>query len=368
MALEKNAKHLKEIFMKIMQIVGARPQFVKLAPLSRLAREKHHEVIVHSGQHYDHQMNEVFFSDLGIAEPDHHLGAGNTQDLGQIAHIITSLEPVLKAESPDIVIVYGDTNTTLAAALVSARMGYPVAHVEAGLRSFNSSMPEETNRILTDHLADILFVPTQTALANAANEGLAGKCHVVGDIMVDSLQLGIALAEELPAEPLDRDQSPYWLLTLHRPYNVDDQSNLRGILDGLDSLGHRIVFPVHPRTAKMIAADAPSSWKHIELIGPQSYLRFLRLMNGARMVITDSGGIQKEAYVLKRPCITLRTETEWTETIASGWNLLLPPGSDAFPTAIKGFFPPDEHPNLYGSEVSHAILSVLEDWYTKHRK
>ncbi len=351
--------------MKIMQIVGARPQFVKLAPLSRLVREKHREVIVHSGQHYDQQMNEVFFQELGIAAPDHHLEAGNTQDLYQIADILTKLEPVMKAEAPDVVIVYGDTNTTLAAALVAARMGYPVAHVEAGLRSFNRSMPEETNRVLTDHLAQILLVPTQTALQNAQHEGLGDKCHVVGDIMVDSLKLGIELAQKLAADELDPSCSGYWLLTLHRPYNVDDKANLGKILDGLDTLGHRIIFPVHPRTAKILAQEAAGRWKHIEFTGPRSYLRFLKLMHGADKVITDSGGIQKEAYVLKKPCVTLRTETEWTETVTSGWNLLLPTESGSFPAGIARFTPPVTHPDLYGEGVASKILSVIESWYAR---
>jgi len=346
--------------MKIMQIVGARPQFVKLAPLSRIVRKRHSEVIVHSGQHYDHQMNAVFFDELAIPAPDYHLGAGSTQDLGQIAHIINRLEPVLKKESPDVVIVYGDTNTTLAAALASARSGYPVAHVEAGLRSFNRTMPEETNRVLTDHLADILFVPTQTALDNAAREGLGGKCHLVGDIMVDSLQLGLELAQAASRGEVPADEAPYWLLTLHRPYNVDDACGLIHILDGLNSLGHRIIFPVHPRTRNILSSYDPHRWKHIELIEPQSYLNFISLMARAQMVITDSGGIQKEAYVLGRPCVTLRTETEWTETVTSGWNLLLNPSEAAFPDEIPVFTPPTTHPDLYGKSVAEKILGVIE--------
>lgn len=348
-----------------MQIVGARPQFIKLAPLTKLVRDKHHEVIVHSGQHYDYQMNDVFFSELGIPQPDYHLGAGTSHDIGQIAHILTELEGVLRKESPDIVIVYGDTNTTLAGALASARCGFPVAHVEAGLRSYNTNMPEESNRVLTDHLSDILFMPTQTAMDNASKEGLAARSHLVGDIMVDSLILGKELASNHTSASIAIGDSQYWLLTLHRPYNVDNQSGLLHILDELNSLGHKVLFPVHPRTQKTLSGYDPVRWQNVRMIEPQSYISFISLMTGAGLVITDSGGIQKEAYILEKPCVTLRTETEWPETVDSGWNLLLAPDAAGFPGAIADFVAPKSHPNLYGSSVAEKILNVLEEWHTR---
>lgn len=347
--------------MKVVQIVGARPQFVKLAPLSRALRVRHDEVIVHSGQHYDIQMNEVFFQDMQIPTPDYNLNVGSGSQALQTAEIMLALEPVLLHELPDFVVVYGDTNTTLAAALTSAKLGLQTVHVEACLRSFNRSMPEEINRIVTDHVADILLCPTQTALENARHEGLLPRCHLVGDIMVDSLRLGLSLASgsQILAE-LELQPGSYHLLTLHRPYNVDADEALSRILAGLNDLGQPIVFPVHPRTRNVLARLDPSRFENIHYIEPLSYLDFLCLMQAARLILTDSGGIQKEAYILRKPCITLRSETEWTETVDSGWNLLLPIDSAEFPGAITSFKPPARHPELFGEDVARKIVELLE--------
>lgn len=348
--------------MLIAQIVGARPQFVKLAPLSALLREKHSEIIIHSGQHYDIQMNDVFFQEMQIPPPEYNLNIGSGSHALQTAEIMEALEPILQRHKPDFVIVYGDTNTTLAGALVAAKLGLKTVHVEACLRSFNRSMPEEINRIVADHVSDILLCPTSTAMDNARREGLAEKSHLVGDIMTDSLKLGLRLAVENSAALQDLSLTPgsYYLLTLHRPYNVDDPQNLRSILAGLDSLGRQIVFPVHPRTRNILAQFDPDQFTHIRFIEPQSYLDFISLMQAAELILTDSGGIQKEAYIIRKPCITLRSETEWTETVASGWNLLLPVNSVAFPKAITGFQVPEEHPDLFGSDVANKICALLE--------
>ena len=344
--------------MKIAQIVGARPQFIKLAPLSREVRKRHQEIIIHSGQHYDRQMNEVFFQDLDIPAPDYYLNVGSGSQSIQTANILSALEPVLIEEKPELAIVYGDTNTTLAGALAAAKLGIKTAHIEAGLRSYNKSMPEEINRIVADHLSDILFAPTETAWQNADKEGLKRKTFLVGDIMVDSLSCGIRKAEKtskaISTLPLE-DQN-YCLLTLHRPYNVDDPDNLYHILSGLDALQQLIIFPVHPRTLNILNNMKNNRFSNIRLIEPQAYLDFLLLMKHSRMIFTDSGGIQKEAYILQKPCVTLRPETEWVETVQSGWNLLLPVFSRDFPFAVNNFKTPETHPALVVLNVTEKIM------------
>ncbi len=348
--------------MKIAQVVGARPQFIKLAPLSRLVREKHEEIIIHSGQHYDIQMNDVFFQDMLIPAPDYNLDVGSGTQAQQTAEILEALEPVLIEEKPDWVLVYGDTNTTLAGALAAAKLGLKTAHIEAGLRSFNHSMPEELNRIVADHLSDLLFCPTEAAMNNLAKEGLAERAYLVGDIMTDSLKLGLELAKDNSdiLNELTLNPGTFLLLTLHRPYNVDDPKLLSLILTGLNSLNKLIVFPVHPRTRNILCQIEPEKFNNIRFIEPLSYLDFLTLMQASEMILTDSGGIQKEAYIIGKICITLRPETEWIETVKTGWNILLPPQSKEFPEKILSVSKPSIHPPLFGSEVSQKILSVLE--------
>ncbi|MDD4308785.1 MAG: UDP-N-acetylglucosamine 2-epimerase (non-hydrolyzing) [Candidatus Cloacimonetes bacterium] len=349
--------------MKIVQIVGARPQFVKLAPLSRELRKTHQEIIIHSGQHYDIQMNEVFFNDMEIPNPDYNLCIGSGSQGVQTGDILAAVEPILIKEKPDMVIVYGDTNTTLAGALAAAKLGMKIAHVEACLRSFNRSMPEEINRVVTDHLSDILLVPTEMAVKNAKKEGLLDKCHQVGDIMVDSLAFGLKKAhqESTAIDELQLQNTPFSLLTLHRPYNVDDPVNLHHILSNLNSLNRLIVFPVHPRTRKILLSMPDNKFCNIRYIEPQAYLDFILLMENSDMILSDSGGIQKEAYILGKPCVTLRYETEWVETVECGWNLLLAPDSEAFPAAIKSFVTPVEHPDIFGTDVAARIANVLSN-------
>lgn len=350
--------------MKIIQLVGARPQFVKLSPLSKVIRAAgHEELIVHSGQHYDIQMNEVFFRDMEIPAPDYNLSVGSGTQAVQTAEILSLLEPILIKQKPDLLIVYGDTNTTLAGALAASKLQIKIAHVEACLRSFNRSMPEEINRIVTDHVSDILLAPTAMAMANAEREGLSNKCELVGDIMVDSLLFGIekARAQSKVLQELKiSGGEEYFLLTLHRPYNVDNPDNLEHILASLDSLGVRVVFPVHPRTRQVLQNMKRRQFANINFVGPQAYLDFLMLMDNCSLMLSDSGGIQKEAYILEKRCVTLRPETEWVETVQSGWNMLLPTDDPAFPKAIKDFKQPEQHPNIFGHDVAMKILEILE--------
>ncbi|MCD8480779.1 MAG: UDP-N-acetylglucosamine 2-epimerase (non-hydrolyzing) [Candidatus Cloacimonetes bacterium] len=351
--------------MKIIQLVGARPQFVKLAPLSKVIRAAgHEELIVHSGQHYDIQMNEVFFRDMEIPAPDFNLSVGSGTQAVQTGEILSLLEPILIKQKPDLLIVYGDTNTTLAGALAASKLQIRIAHVEACLRSFNRSMPEEINRIVTDHISDILLAPTPMAMANAKREGLSDKCHLVGDIMVDSLLFGIqkARAQSKVLQELKISEGEeYYLLTLHRPYNVDNPENLEHILSNLDSLGIRVVFPVHPRTRNVLQSMQRKQFEHINFVGPQAYLDFLMLMDNCSMMLSDSGGIQKEAYILQKRCVTLRPETEWVETVDSGWNMLLPTDDPAFPAAIKDFREPESHPDIFGKDVAQRMLKVIDN-------
>jgi len=319
--------------MKIIQLVGARPQFVKLAPLSRLIRLSHEELIIHSGQHYDYQMNEVFFEQMGIPQPDYYLNIGSGSHGFQTAGILEALEPILMKESPDWLLIYGDTNTTLAGALAASKLGIRTAHVEACLRSFNRGMPEEINRVVADHTSDLLLVPTLAGMDNSRREGLLEKSRLVGDVMTDSLKLVMEAARR--SGICANLEKPYSLLTLYRPYNVDDPEQLVHILRSLSTLEKTIIFPVHPRTAKLLDEGIRQSCPRIKFVAPLGYLEFLTAMSEADLVLTDSGGIQKEAYILKRPCVTLRTETEWLETVEAGWNQVVGADSEKIIAAVS---------------------------------
>ena len=310
--------------MKILSVVGARPQFVKCAPVSREVRKVHEEVLVHTGQHYDYGLSEVFFHDLDIPAPDYHLGIGSGSHGVQTGRMLAAIEDVLVKEEPGVVLVYGDTNSTLAGALAAAKMHVPVAHVEAGLRSFDRRMPEEVNRVLTDHCSDILFCPTATAVRNLAAEGITAGVHLTGDVMVDALRENLSLAKEQSTGP---GLSPYFLATIHRAGNTDDPAALRAILEAFSCLEVPVVFPVHPRTRKKLAEYGIAPAANVRLVEPLPYFDMLALLAGARAVLTDSGGVQKEAYILEVPCVTLRENTEWVETIEDGWNVLV--GADA---------------------------------------
>ena len=311
--------------MKVLSVVGARPQFIKCAPVSRELRKVHEEVLVHTGQHYDYLLSEVFFRDLGIPAPDYHLDIGSGSHGVQTGRMLAAIEEVIGKEEPEIVLVYGDTNSTLAGALAAAKMHVPVAHVEAGLRSFDRRMPEEVNRVLTDHCSDLLFCPTATAVRNLAAEGVTAGVHLTGDVMVDALQENLALAKERAT--VDLPATGYFLATVHRASNTDDPVALRAIMAAFALLEAPVIFPAHPRTRKKFAEYGIAPAANVSVVEPLPYFDMLAALAGARAVLTDSGGVQKEAYILKVPCVTLRENTEWVETIEDGWNVLV--GADA---------------------------------------
>jgi len=311
-------------------VIGARPQFIKAAPVCRALRAAGHaEYLVHTGQHYDYEMSQVFFDELGIPQPDVNLEVGSGPHGWQTGQMLIRLEEVLLAQRPDRVLVYGDTNSTLAGALAAVKLRVPVAHVEAGLRSFNRAMPEEHNRVLTDHIADLLFCPTPTAVDNLRNEGITRGVHLVGDTMYDAvLQFaGVARQRSTILARLGLRPRGYLLATVHRPANTDEPTNLRNILAAFAALAEPVIFPVHPRTRKKIEelglGAGGEAGTNPRLIEPVGYLDMLMLEQNARLILTDSGGIQKEAYWLGVPCVTLRTETEWVETVAAGWNVVV---------------------------------------------
>ena len=342
----------KDSFMKIVTIVGARPQFVKAGAVSRAFVELNkrgkriREIWVHTGQHYDYLMNKVFFEELKLPKPDYHLGVGSGSHGRQTGLILERIEVVLQKEKPEVVIVYGDTNSTLAGALAAAKLKIPVAHVEAGLRSYNQNMPEEINRLLTDHLSTLLFCPTTQSVRNLFKEGIKdGETQVVkkvGDVMYDSIlyyskiaerkssilkDLGLLTPNSVRAihESSVHRTPNYYLATLHRAGNTDDPKRLKSILEALNKIGEKtpVILPLHPRTKKMMKVYRLfSKIKNIRFIEPVSYLDMLQLEKNAKAILTDSGGVQKEAYWLGVRCFTLREETEWVETIESGWNVL----------------------------------------------
>ncbi len=349
--------------MPIVTIVGNRPQFVKAAAVSRRLRERHEELIVHTGQHHDDELSRVFFDELGVPLPDHQLHAASGSNTAQTARILAELEPVLVAAQPELVIVYGDTNSTLAGALAAAQLRLPIAHVEAGMRSFDRSMPEELNRVLVDHAADLLLCSTPTAVENLARESAQGESHLVGDVMADVSLAFQELARERSTAVADRglDSGGYLLVTAHRAGNVDLPERLLRLVELLEALPGPVVFPVHPRTRRRLEEDGLLerlvAVDGLELAPPLGYLDFLELARNARAVLTDSGGVQKEAYLLGVPCVTLRDTTEWVETIDSGWNVLVDLDREAALAALDRS-PPPERPELYGG--GHAAERVRD--------
>jgi UDP-N-acetylglucosamine 2-epimerase len=349
--------------MKIVSIVGARPQFVKAGVVSRAIRSRHDEVLVHTGQHFDDDMSAVFFRDLGLPEPDHHLGVGSGNHGEQTGTMIIRIERTLLDEEPEWVLVYGDTNSTLAGALAAAKLHVRVAHVEAGLRSFNRRMPEETNRVLTDHVSSLLLCPSRTAVDNLAAEGITAGVRLVGDVMADALNLA---AERANASRIldvhDLQSGGFLLATVHRAENTDDPATLGRILSALGSLEETVVLPAHPRTRKAMAAANLEASGSLRLIDPVGYLDMVRLEQNARMILTDSGGMQKEAYWLGIPCVTLREETEWVETVEHSWNVLAGSDEAKIHDAVRSFSPPAERPPLYGDgNAASKCVEALEE-------
>jgi UDP-N-acetylglucosamine 2-epimerase len=359
--------------MKVATVVGARPQLIKAAPVSRALREAgHREFLIHTGQHYDYGMSQVFFEEMGIPEPDVNLGVGSGSHGWQTGRMLTLIEEVLSAERPDSVLVYGDTNSTLAGALAACKLRFTLAHVEAGLRSFNREMPEEHNRVLTDHCADLLFCPTRTAVDNLAQEGIKRHVHLVGDTMYDAvLQFAeIAARRSTILEDLGVKPQEYLLATVHRPYNTDDPQSLRRLLAAFREIGEPVIFPVHPRTRRKIAelngtsGMESSTAGDVRMIEPVGYLDMLRLEQSARVILTDSGGMQKEAYFFGVPCVTLRPETEWVETVEAGWNILVGTDRERI-VEVASRHAPDQNtppPPLFGDgRASARIVRLLEE-------
>jgi UDP-GlcNAc3NAcA epimerase len=328
--------------LKFVTIVGARPQFIKSAPVSKCLRNLAREVIVHTGQHYDGNMSQVFFDELQIPKPDYNLNVGSGTHGAQTGQMLEKVEEVLFKEKPDCVLVYGDTNSTLAGALAAAKLRIPVAHVEAGLRSFNLAMPEEINRMLTDRLSLWLFCPTQTAVDNLSREGLLNRTYLVGNVMYDSLISNLKRAQEISPiiERLRLRPKDYILVTLHRPSNTDNPAALRNIcraLKELASWGESVVFPAHPRTLARLKELGETEHLDGVIIPPTSYLEILLLQNYSKLIMTDSGGVQKEAFWLSVPCVTLREDTEWVETVDSGWNILAGNDQERILCAVRRF-------------------------------
>ena len=355
--------------MRIVSLVGNRPQFVKAAPLCIALRAQGEEILVHSGQHYDPELADLFFDELGIPSPDHALDVGPGTPVHQIAIMMERFEHVVRDEKPDAVLVYGDTTTTLAGALVAAKCGIPLAHVEAGLRSFDKTMPEEQNRVVTDHLSDVLLCPTRQAVDNLAAEGITRGVHLVGDVMFDAGRMFAPLAEHRGA-PAAHGLEPggYLLVTIHRAAATDTPEALDAMVQVLASLGRPAIFPVHPRTRAKLQAggrwDALQDVPGLILAPPVGYLDFTSLLMGAQAVVTDSGGVQKEAYFHGVPCVTLRDTTEWVETVEGGFNTLTGMDPAKVQAALAGLSMPAERPPYYGDghaadAIARAVVAEL---------
>ncbi|WP_458411727.1 non-hydrolyzing UDP-N-acetylglucosamine 2-epimerase [Schinkia sp. CFF1] len=365
--------------MKVITIIGARPQFIKAAPFSEVFRKENEEILVHTGQHYDANMSDIFFEELGIPKPDYHLGVGSGGHGMQTGRMLEKIEEIIVKESPDGLLVYGDTNSTLAGALAASKLHIPVFHVEAGLRSYNKRMPEEQNRVLTDHLSDLLLCPTDTAIHNLENEGITAGVIQTGDIMYDVVLRNVEISkgryansawlEELRKEnsnlPVLKEKE-YYLATIHRAENTDDPNKLRTIFGAFEKMDKPVLLPLHPRTRKLIE-DYDIKISNTIIIKPVGYLLMLYLTANAYMVVTDSGGLQKEAYFLKTPCTTLRDQTEWVETLENGWNMLCPIEMDTILKLVTRQLTCLDHPQppLFGDghaaeKINQAILNFYK--------
>ena len=347
--------------MRILSVVGNRPQFIKSAPLSLALRNRADEIVLHTGQHYDHELSQVFFDELGLEPPKHRLEAGSGSHAQQTARMLPGIEAAVVEERPDLVLVYGDTNSTLAGALAASKLRVPVAHVEAGLRSFDRTMPEELNRVLVDRVSSLLFAPSQTAVANLQNEGIVQGVHEVGDVMLDAnLRLAPIARQRSQALELDGVESGgYVLVTVHREANTKEPA-LGRIVEALNAIEEPVVFPLHPRTAGAMESHGLRLAGHVPPRPPAGYLDFAALASQARVILTDSGGVQKEAYWYEVPCVTLRENTEWVETVEAGWNHLAGTDPTAIEQAVADAAPGSTHPPLYGDgHAADLIADVL---------
>lgn len=350
--------------MKVVTIVGARPQFIKAAAVSRELRRAHKEVLVHTGQHYDYEMSGVFFDGLEIPAPEVNLEVGSGSHGWQTGQMLAGIEKVLETERPNWVLVYGDTNSTLAGALAAAKLHLRVAHVEAGLRSFNRKMPEEINRVVTDHLSNLLLCPSDVAVQNLAGEGISANVHLIGDVMLDVLNWARERSANRTSEVLDKfgvRKGKYLLTTIHRSENTDDPSCLKAIVAALNAIKEPIIFPIHPRCKKVLKGGNHELKPHVRLVEPLGYFDMIVLASSARTILTDSGGLQKEAYWLGVPCITLRPETEWVETVSAGWNVLTGAETERIVDAVNSFEVPGKRPSLYGEgNTAQRCVALME--------
>lgn len=350
--------------MKIITVIGARPQFIKAAAVSRNIRENNKELIIHTGQHYDENMSKVFFDELEIPKPDYNLNIGSGGHGYQTGNMLMKIEEIYEKEQPDCVLVYGDTNSTLAGALAASKMLIPVAHVEAGLRSFNMAMPEEQNRILTDHISKYLFTPTETAVENLKKEGIVYDVYNTGDVMYDAI-LHFGKVAENKSNILDElkvKPNEYILATIHRAENTNDINRLRNIVEALNSVEEKIILPLHPRTKKFMESYNLSFNKNVTIIMPVGYLEMIMLERNSCKIVTDSGGVQKEAFFMDKPCITLRDETEWVETVKNGWNVIVGSDKVKIVDAINNFKPQNPRLNFFGEgKASEKIVEILKE-------
>jgi len=351
---------------KIVTVVGARPQFIKASPVTNALQGKVEEIVVHTGQHYDEAMSSIFFSELGMPTPRYNLGIGSGHHGQQTGRMLEAIEAVLLKERPALVLVYGDTNSTLAGALAAVKLELPVAHVEAGLRSLDMRMPEELNRVITDRISKILFCPSKTSVANLNAEGIVDGIHDVGDVMADALASARTRAAQ-ESDALERfqlEEQGYVLATVHRAANTNDGTRLCAILKAISSVSSPVIFPLHPRARQRIdeLELGGAIGGNVRVVDPLGYLDTIRLASSARVVATDSGGLQKEAYWLGVPCVTLREETEWVETVESGWNTLVGADRDAIAAAIHSAARPALRPILYGDgKAAERIAAVIEE-------
>ncbi len=350
--------------MKILSVVGARPEFIQAMPVSRAISVLHREILVHTGQHYDYKMSQQFFDELEIPSPHYNLGAGSASQARQTAEIMVSMEDVLLKEKPDYVIVRGDTNSTIAAALVAAKLGVPFAHIEAGERSFNRRMPEEINRLVVDSLADHHFCVSQAAVRHLQAEGINRSVVQVGDVMLDALLFALPMARSRSdvLQKLGIQPKKYSLVTIHRPANTDDPLRLGSILSALNQTDETVILPTHPRTRKALESLELRLGDALRIIDPVGYFDMLLLEENARLIATDSGGVQREAYYMGVPCLTLRDETEWMATVETGWNKLVGADTKMILENWFSFVPPAERPFIYGDGTAALrIAGILNE-------
>lgn len=356
--------------MKIVTIVGARPQFIKASLFSKEFRKKNTEILINTGQHYDVNMVDIFFNELDIPKPDYNLSVGSGLHGHQTSEMLTKIEKILIHENPKSVLVYGDTNSTLAGSLAASKLNIPIIHIEAGLRSFNRKMPEEVNRIITDHVSALLLCPSVAAVQNLEKEGINEGVFNVGDIMLDSLAAAFEKSKlSTILEENNLVEKKYILLTLHRAENTDDLQRLKNIFETLTLVEEKIICPLHPRTKKALndfnMFDSLSKNKNLHFIEPLGYINLVRLVSSSKLVLTDSGGLQKEAYWLKIPCITLREETEWVETVESGWNKVVGVDPIKILYEIKNYSEPDDYNAYYGKYgVVKKCSEIIESFIT----